>query len=378
MAKPLSLALIRGRYAPDGGAERFVSRVLESLGGQGPRVTLITREWTPGSGFEVVVVNPFYLGRLWRDWSFARAVRKLLRTRAFDIVQSHERIPGCDIYRAGDGVHREWLQQRARTLSSWGRLLQTLSPYHCYIKHAEKRVFTSSLLRVVICNSEMVKTEIQRHFGLPPAKLQIIHNGVDTDVFHPRLKQHRAAVRAQYKIPETATLFLFVGSGFERKGVPILLEVMTRMPEQAWLLIVGRDKKMKGFQRRSERLGLSRRVIFAGSQADVKPYYGAANVLVLPTLYDPFSNVVLEAMASGLPVITSTKSGAAEVIENGKTGFVCDALDSTALAQAMNDLCAAENSSAMGQAAHERVSTLSLKHMSERLLELYRSILRAV
>ena len=375
MVKPVSIAFIRQRYAQDGGAERFVSRTLEALRSRNVSLTLVTREWRGGEGFDVITCNPFYLGRLWRDWSFARAVCRELRTRSFDLVQSHERLSCCDVYRAGDGVHREWLRQRARVLS-WGRrLLLTVNPYHGYIRWAEKQVFTSPRLKAVICNSKMVREEIRLYFGLPDEKLQIIHNGVDTEIFHPRLKQHRADIRAKHGIPEEANLFLFVGSGFERKGVAALLEAMTQLPASACLLLVGRDKRMGKFRRHAEQLGLGGRVVFVGSQPDVRPYYGSADVLVLPTLYDPFPNVVLEAMATGLPVITSTKCGAAELVESGGGGMVCDALDIPALARAMQSLMVPERAAGMGRAARAIAERFDLGCMARELTALYARLL---
>jgi UDP-glucose:(heptosyl)LPS alpha-1,3-glucosyltransferase len=336
---------------------------------------LITREWRGGEGFEVITCNPFYLGRLWRDWSFARAVCRRLEQESFDLVQSHERISCCDVYRAGDGVHREWLRQRARTQGALGRLATALNPYHYYVKAAEKRLFGSARLKAVICNSKMVKDEIRNHFGVAEEKLRVIYSGVDTRVFHPDLKRHRAAVRAQYVVPEDAALFLFVGSGFERKGVTTLLEAMARLSAGTYLLVVGHDKNLEKYQARAQRLGLGGRVRFAGRQGDVKPFYGAADGLVLPTLYDPFPNVALEAMASGVPVITSSKCGAAELIRDGENGFVCDALDSIALSERMRLLADREKAERIGKAARETVAGLHLETMSDKLLELYGSLL---
>src|SRR3972149_5441540 len=128
-----------------------------------------------------------------------------------------------------------------RVRGPFGRLGIVLNPYHHYIKRAEKKMFTSPRLRAVICNSRMVKDEIRRYFNVLDGKLHVIYSGVDTEVFHPRLRQHRAEIRARYSIPENATLFLFVGSGFERKGVPVLLEAMAGLPESAFLLVVGRE-----------------------------------------------------------------------------------------------------------------------------------------
>ncbi len=372
--KTPKVAFIRQRYAHDGGAERFVSRALESLRSRNVSLTLVTREWRGGEGFDVITCNPFYLGRLWRDWSFARAVCRELVKRSFDLVQSHERLGCCDVYRAGDGVHREWLRQLAQARGPFGRLGIVLNPYHLYTKWAEKRMFTGARLRVVICNSRMVRDEIQKHFALPDEKLPVIYSGVDTDAYHPGLKEHRGAIRARHGIPPDAVVFLFVGSGFERKGLPALLRAMAGLPENCFLLVVGRDKRLARYQRDAQCLGLFPRVVFTGALDDVKPYYGAADALTLPSLYDPFPNVVLEAMASGLPVVTSYKCGAAELIENGKNGFASDALDVKAQMSFLRDLLDPATRRRMGLAARRTVEPLTPAAMSEKLVQLYREL----
>jgi UDP-glucose:(heptosyl)LPS alpha-1,3-glucosyltransferase len=370
-----SLAIVRQRYAADGGAERFVARALETLTAQGVAVTLLARQWRGDSGHQTVTCNPFHLGRLWRDWSFARCVCATLRARRFDLVQSHERLACCDIYRAGDGVHREWLAQRARVLGPLGRLGQALNPYHLYVKRAEAGLFASPRLKAVICNSPMVRDEIKRYFAVADAKLHVIYNGVDTEAFHPRLKQHRAEIRARHGIPPDAPLFLFVGSGFERKGVGALLKALAALPGNAWLLVVGRDKRIGKYRARARALGIGPRAIFAGRQAGVKPYYGAADALVLPTLYDPFPNVVLEAMAAALPVITTHGCGAAELIEKSGCGYVCDALDVAALTWAMRALMDSHRAAQAGAAARAAAEPLGLERMAGELLTLYERLL---
>src|SRR5258706_600263 len=119
---------------------------------------------------QVLQVDPFYVGKVWRDWSFARAARAAWRRAGFDLVQSHERIPGCDVYRAGDGVHRRWLELRAKAASVFERLGMALNPYHHYVCAAERRLFEHPRLRAVICNSRMVSDEIRRGFRIAPEK----------------------------------------------------------------------------------------------------------------------------------------------------------------------------------------------------------------
>jgi UDP-glucose:(heptosyl)LPS alpha-1,3-glucosyltransferase len=373
--KPLSIALVRQRYTAFGGAERFVERAMQALHEQGAQLTIVTRQWPGNRDNSALICDPFYLGNLWRDWSFARCVCCTLQSQDFDLVQSHERIACCDVFRAGDGVHREWLKQRQRTLGVVARLGVALNPYHRFVLAAEKKLFASPRLKAVICNSRMVKEEIRAYFGVPDEKLHVIYSGVDTEAFHPRLKAlHRQALRAQYAISQDAPLFLFVGSGFERKGLAALLQALARLPAQSHLLVVGKDKKEAAFKAAAAQLGLTQRVHFVGGQKGVKPFYAAADTFVLPTLYDPFPNVALEASACGLPVVTSLKSGAAELIVNGKNGYVCDALDIAALAGAMTRLLDADTATAMGAAARVAVEPFGLEAMGERLVALYRSL----
>lgn len=373
--KKFSMALVRQRYQSDGGAERFVSRLMSLLHNTGVNVSLVTRSWGQDSSQPVLRCNPFYLGSLWRDAGFAFSVCRVLKKQKFDLVQSHERIPCCDIYRAGDGVHREWLKQRRRALGRWGKLRLALNPYHYYVRFAEKRLFNSARLRAVICNSYRVKQEINHYFAFPENKLHVIYNGVDSTQFHPDLQRFRASIRDHYAIPPDAMLFLFVGSGFERKGIPILLEVMTQFPDSTHLLVVGRDKNLPRFIILAETLMLKDRVHFTGAQQDVRPYYGAADAFVLPTLYDPFPNVVLEALATGLPVITSTQCGAAEIIEKNNCGLVCDALDKGGWVEAMKTMSGSEYRRAAGGAARKVAETLSEENMGKQLLPLYENLL---
>ena len=126
-ARP-AIALIRQRYNPYGGAERIVTNILLQMANSGAAISLITRRWEENPVFNPIVVNPYYVGRLWRDWSFSRAVSKLLAENPFDLVQANEKIAGCDVYRAGDGVHREWLRQRGRVAGLGERMWLRLSP----------------------------------------------------------------------------------------------------------------------------------------------------------------------------------------------------------------------------------------------------------
>ena len=370
----MHVALVRQRYSAHGGAERFIERALDALGEQGVAVTVLAREWTGDPG-RVIRCDPFHIGRLWRDWSFARAVCREIARRPFDFVQSHERIACCDIYRAGDGVHAQWLHNRRAILGPLARVSVGLNPYHRYVLAAEQRLFASPRLRAVICNSRMVRDEIRAHFGTPEAKLHVIYNGIDLEAFHPRLREaHRSTMRQKLGIPQHVPVHLHVGAGFERKGVFRLIEAFARSGRHdAHLVIVGRDKAQARAERLASSHGIASRVHFAGAQENVGPWYGAADVFALASLYDPFPNAALEAMACGLPVITTPQCGTAELIDEGVNGYVVDALAVDALADRLARL-EVPVAREMGRLARERAEGFSLRAMAERLLALYRSL----
>jgi len=375
--KELRIAIIRQKYNPYGGAERFVERALKALSNNQIDMTVLSRQWnSENSGYRFIACNPFYLGRLWRDRGFSRSVCRQLETLSVDVVQSHERIPCIDVYRAGDGVHKVWLEQKARASNGLAALLDRLSPYHRYTLRAEKAMFESPRLKAVICNSKMVRDEIIKHFDITEEKLHVIYSGVDTSSFRPELRnEHRKTMRQQSGIEEHESVLLFVGSGYFRKGLDAVLQAMAQLENSPRIVIVGYDKHADRYVGLARSLGLQEKVVFAGAQEDVHPYYGMADAFVLPSLYDPFPNAALEAMACGLPVITSDKTGAAEFINNGEQGYVVDAFDYVQLASAIGNVTQPDAALRMGRSARNKLESFGLDVMADKLVDLYHKII---
>ena len=377
------VAVIRQRYNPFGGAERFVERALDALVREGAQVTLITRNWdgAPQQGFAQKLCNPAYSrvfgGRIARDRSFAACAQLEMAQGGYDITQSHERIPGCMIFRAGDGVHAAWLDHRSRDQSTAARWFTRHSPFHRYLLRQEAAMLASPALKAVICNSVLIREEMQRYYGVDAEQLVVIENGVDLDDFHPRLAgQWRTAQRQALGIDDDVPLFVYVGSGFARKGVAQLLAALAIMrSRQARLVIVGDDRNRAGFTRQAEKLGLEKRVLFVGAQQDVRPFYAMADAFVLPTRYDPMPNAALEAMACGLPIVTSTTCGIAARVTPGENGYICDALDVAKLAEHLDQLARPGAAAAMREAARAAVLDLDLEAMAAKLIGLYHSLL---
>lgn len=392
----MKLALIRQRYTPFGGAERFMDRAIHALGNDAD-ISVFAREWRgEAAGYRFIECNPPHRNNVQRERGFAEAVRAALQTEPFDLVQSHERMVPAGIaapflYRAGDGVHATWLHERARAQGVMGSLRNAVNPYHRFMVALERDMFTHANLAGVICNSRMVRDDIAARFGVPASRLHVIYNGVDLDKYHPRLRDDHASHRPETiggsASSSTSPLLLYVGSGFERKGVKQLLTAFARAgasttgvaagaAAQATLVIAGADKHTARYAQLAAQLGISARVRFVGAVADITPYYAAADAFVLPTLYDPMPNAALEALACGLPVLTTTTCGAAEFIREGVNGFVRDALDVDGLAQAMTLLANPAQAASMREAARASVAHLSLDAMAQQLLALYRTLTR--
>ncbi len=372
------IALIRQRYTPFGGAERFVENALNALQLESNiELTLITRRWDGADNPNInkIICNPFYIGRLWRDWSFARCACRAVQQGNFDLVQSHERIPCGDIYRAGDGVHKQWLHQRTLVNSWWKNFWIKISPYHRYLLWQEHRTLTHPGLHTIITNSRLIKDEIHYYFPRVRAEIKVIHNGVDTDKFHPKLRKiYRDKIRNQFDISDTTQLLLFVGSGFERKGVHLLLLILTKL-EDTQLVIVGKDRNSEQYQKQANELQVGNRVHFVGPKQDVRPWYGAADIFVFPSLYDPLPNTVLEAMACGLPVISSNSCGAIDLIENGRQGFSLDPLTPEKWVNALTQTLDPALHNRMGQQARATANKLTQEGMSTKLISLYQTII---
>lgn len=376
MSASQRIALVRQRYNPFGGAERFIDRALTALEQLGAKVTLIAREWRDAGARTVIRVNPPYIGSLWRDAGFARAARTAWTREKFDLVQSHERIPGCDIYRAGDGVHRQWLEYRLQKASRLERSRVRANPYHRYVCKVERSLFEHPRLRAVICNSKMVQDDVVRHFRIAPEKLHVIYNGVDLEYFHPR---QRAALRAQERsrlaIGDNDIVFAFVGSGFERKGLGSALEALARASDAHMRLVVaGRDRDAARFVARARELGVADRATLLGGMDDVRPLYAAADCFILPTLYDPFPNAALEALAMGVPVILSRRCGGAELVRPGENGWICEAQDAENLAGILAAAAPRVAAEKMQEAARSSAEKFGIDEMARKLTALYAAL----
>lgn len=377
----IRIGLIFNRYRSDGGTEKITSTVFDALAEDDVEWLVLTRRWGGAlpANVRVIECRPFAIGRKWRLKSFVRALERRLRTLSVDLVQSQVHLPEIDIFRADGGVYAEWLAQRRRGATRIQQLWRDLGSYHQEKSRMERQMYASSRLDSVICNSPMVRDDIRRHFPDCRASLRVIENGIDVARFKrdSQAQDLGADTRARLGIGDDAAVFVYVGTGFERKGLATAIAALARVPQPAHLIVVGRDNRMGAYRRAARRHGVAQYVHFVGAQDDVRPYLWAADTLVHPALYEAFGIVIAEAMAAGLPVLASQRTGAAlSMLDGPETGRLFDALDVAGFGQAMTEFAHRdEDERRRASAACERIAeSYSTERMRTELLDFYAGI----
>ncbi|MBI5026676.1 MAG: glycosyltransferase family 4 protein [Nitrospirae bacterium] len=362
----MKIALIRKHYNPFGGAENYLSLVMERLQNEGHEVHIFTALW-PENKAATHLINilkkPSFLSNL----HFAMKAKSLLMREPFDCIMSFERTLYQDIYRAGDGCHREWLRRRGAIEPLYKRLSFFLNPHHIALLSLERQCFLNS--KIIIANSMMVKKDIAKNYSLPEGKIKVIYNGVDLQRFKPASSEEKKNLKSSFKIKEDRVI-LFVGSDFKRKGLITLLRAFSLLvpKHRDKRLIIAGKGKIELYSSVCKRFGIDRDVTFRGPEQEVEKLYAIADVFVLPTIYDPFSNATLEAMASGLPVITTRYNGASELIENGVHGFIIDnPLDAGAFAEKISTVL--QQTEEMGKKARIKVEGYSIERSVNKVIE---------
>lgn len=306
---------MRRGFSATGGAEAYLLRLAGALATVGITPDLLTTQDWPESAWHHGrrVVLP---GKSPRQ--FAEAVNAWrLRQSSPPVLFSLERVPGCTVFRAGDGVHAAWLRRRRRFEAPWRGWFRRWNRKHAQLLALEKAVFDPENTRAVIANSHLVAREMAEFFCYPEERVHVIPNGYDPPGPPPTAMERREA-RQHFCLPENHFTALFVGSGWERKGLRHAIEACAQLPH-AQLLVAGR-----GPQTACRAPG----VHHLGPVSDLRPCHAAADVLLHPTWYDPFSNACLEAWTAGLPVITTRDNGMGELLEEGRTGSVVPRADS--------------------------------------------------
>ncbi len=359
----MKVTFLKSRANFRGGLEKYTRQLIQAFVEKGCEVTLLTTGEPPQiPKMRVHSLAPnsklavFHLSR------FDTLCRKWLQEHPQDVIFGMERTSLQTHYRAGSGVHAIYLQRRALVDSFWKKCTFALNPLHRKVLSIEKKTFEDPNLRVLFTNSHMVKNEILTTYKTDPSKIEVVHNGVEWHKWQTPFEETFAQKRG------SQIELLFIGNGYKRKGLLFLLNALAHIPEDFHLTVAGKDKNPAFFEETATRLGLQRKVSFIGSQQNLLPAYQKADILVIPSLYDPFANVTVEALAMGLYVVSSPFNGGSEVLQEFSGTVIEDLFSTESVTSALKKAFAHPKTEESARKIRESIKELDFSNQLDKIV----------
>jgi len=370
----MKLALISQSFEEHkGGAEKFSSELARYLIKKGLDIKLFARKIEAldlkpyGVEIKIPKKPPFF-----RILTLAYTGLYLAKRWKADRIFALMPLPEGDFYWLAGGVYSNWLKIRypsiiKRTIAYFFR------PHFLLNIFFQKKCITSPHFKKIITNSELEKEIAIKAFNISPEKIVVIPNGIDLSRFNLSVRVNRNKIREILGLNKNAKIILFTGNNFKRKGLETIIKALARLKNfsNLYLLVAGKDKT-NYFIKLSQKLGVAEKIKFLGYVKELEKIYGTADIFVFPSQYDSFASVVLEAMACGLPVITTKTNGASMVINHGEEGFILKRWDDDKLL-AEYIVKTLENSEEMGFKAYQK----ALNYSAENCFEKYYHVLVA-
>lgn len=367
-----------------GGAERYLVNLAMDLIDKGYDVHIYAERWEEAmEGVSYHRVRTIPWPRSLRLLSFAWGATQAMKKEDYDITLGVGNTLEAHVLQPHGGVHWAWFWRSLRAYDQpverffklWGRLL---SPKQWVSGWIEGAPYRRKALKKVVAISEMVKQDMIRWYRLQDEAISVVYNGVDIERFHPRNRRWREEVRRRHGLGEEFVL-LFVSNNFRMKGLGYLVRALAqlkdRYPKSIKLLVLGRDRSLP-YRRLAERAGVGEDVVFAGSTTEIEKYYGASDLLVHPTFYDACSLTVLEALASGLPVVTTSRNGASGVLEQMRDGWILeDPADVESLSRAIEHFLNRTNHETACERARRKGEAFSEAFHFSRMRELFDQVI---
>lgn len=371
-----------------GGAETSTLQFLHHLMQANLQLHVYTRS-RPAStpGMQVHTVSGAAMTRTRQSMTFAHRAANMINADSIDLVHAISLCRRADIYQPRGGTIAETIERnlalRRHRAGRW--LKRYANHFNLKQRHAlrlERQLLTADGGPIVVAISKYVVEQLKRHYDLPDERIRLIYNGIDPDATPPEQRSRDAQeIRNEFGIGPSDLLVVQVAHNFRLKGVARWMEALAALRSRGCSnvhsLVIGKGQS-SAWERRAARLGLVEVLTFVGPSDRVPAFFHAADILVHPTYYDPCSRVVLEAMAAGLPCITTRWDGAAEMIEHGVNGFVLDdPWDVAKLAELVERLREPERRKAMGQEAKRVVDRANMADHARKMIGLYQELLSA-
>lgn len=365
--------------APRGGAERYTLDLAAALAGAGHEVTLLAASFGEVPvGVKTVSLPYRGLTRTGKYNRFLDALDTHLLQHRYDIVHAMLPVRRCDVYHPHAGVaaeamrsgHLKYPNLFARVLAWLGTQINLRRRRFARV---ERELLTGPTPPTVLCLSDYVKQAVRRHYAISEDHLFWLFNCVDLRRFDP--EGATSDVRMRWGIGDEQIMALMIAQDYQRKGLREAIRALAMVGDpRLRLVVVGRDDDTP-YRKLARELNVAERVIFAGPTKDPRSFYAAADCFVLPTRHDPCSLVVLEALAMGVPVISTVQNGACEIMTDGREGFILpDPSDVSALAAALRAMLDPAARRRMRDACLALRPRLSQEEHLRRLLEAYEHV----
>jgi UDP-glucose:(heptosyl)LPS alpha-1,3-glucosyltransferase len=366
----MKIAIIRRKFTPFGGAENFILRTSSGLSSLGIKFSIISEQWKReaknSNDISWLEAKSRGLFRFSRFLSFQNAVKKIIASNHFDLIQSHERLTGVDIYRLGDGVHAAWVDRLKKNSPWYKKIWLNFDPYHQKVIRIEREMANDRNI-FYVANSDLVKNELSEYYNVPISRIRVIENGIDIRSFHAVSNSKKEISKQKLGLDAKLPVILFVGSGFQRKGAFELVEAIKSLPKfQA--IIVGHDKKIQQLRN----LAHGHNILITGPQINIQKYLDASDIFCLPSLYDSLPNAAIEALCCGLPVVVTKDVGLASHIKKNNAGVICKK-DKDSIANALVEVW--RKRSLLSKNALKLAKAFDIKIKSKEWLDLYIQLL---
>lgn len=370
-----------------GGAETYVADLARRLARDGHRVHLYAGRWDatalpPATHFHRLEVpaGPRFL----RPWRFAAACERALAAARHDITMGFDKTWGQDVLYPQGGLHAASaahnLNKFPHAVERWAAAAgKWLSPAAWSFARLERRQYLTAPRPLVVVNSRMVRGHFEQYLGVAPESVRVVPSAIDPGRFAADDRpKRRHDERTRWGVEPNTPVVLFVGTNYRLKGLAPLLRAVARVRrDQPFRLAVAGNANDGRYRRLARALGVADRVVFLGHRPDPKDLYFAADFLVHPTFYDPCSLVVLEALACGLPVVTTRYNGAAELMSPPADGLVvADPHDAGELAGAITRMLDRGYRSAAAQTARQSAARWTFDHHYRALLDVFGEVRR--
>lgn len=375
----MRIALIMKRYSlARGGGEYDLVRLSASLADRGHEVHLFVHD-VEGDPDPRLAIHSVPMNRLWaplKILSFARNAPHAVADSgiSFDVIHAMTQTFPSDLYWNGGGLQVNWL--RARYGES-GLSRARWHPRHAANLWVEQQIFKRGNYRRVVALTQMERDQTVGAYGVPADRFHVIPNGIDPTRFHIGVREEwREAIRSDLGVRPDQKMLLLVGTDGRRKGLPELLAALGKLGQDFdGLLVVAGNDPPDRWKSDVDRNGLASRVRFHGREPRIEKLYAAADLTVMASLFEGYGNVVPEAMACGCPVMTTRAVGAADFVEDGRTGWVLETCrDTTLFTQRLRSALTDADLPAMGLAAAEHIRPYTWNWTVDRLEEVYQLI----